>query len=216
MPPRMPLPALRQAHTCSLAYQSKWSRGIRCWLSAAFSHDNLLLSQPAICKSERQKTCQMVWGSESRKCFYTICSVGLLMTQGTKARELRCEDLQGCKEFHWFTTNNVPQTTSEDHKSLNYPSFSKLHFGPCLPKERPWKLRGIYGGGGRSIVPTCCSNRSSALQLNTVKLSGNKIKMESQNGKESQTRCNYTHFYISLLNFNAFYGPLNKWIIQDS
>lgn len=59
-------------------------------------------------------------------------------------------------------------------------------------------------------MPTCCTDQYSALQLNTAKLSGSKIKMESQNGKESQTRCNYTHFYISLLNFNAFYGPLNK------
>lgn len=64
--------------------------------------------------------------------------------------------------------------------------------------------------------PTCHSDQYSEFQLKTAKLSGGKIKMELQGGKESQIRCNYIHFYTSFLNFNAFYGPLNKQITHDS
>ena len=68
----------------------------------------------------------------------------------------------------------------------------------------------VFIKGMLHCKPTCHSDQYSELQLKTAKLSSGKIKMELQDGKESQIRCNYIHFYISLLNFDAFYGPLSK------
>lgn len=174
------------------------------------------MSQPAICKSNRQKICQMAWGSARVGNVFTQYVLQGYWRHRHEGKVTRWEDLQGCYEFHLFTANSVPPDYPQDCKNLNYPSFSKWHFAPCTAQEDASGAMWYLQRGMSYCKPTCCPDPYSELQLNTAKLSGSKIKTEPQDGKESQSRCNYTHFYISLLNFNAFYGPLNKWIIQDS
>lgn len=92
---------------------------------------------------------------------------------------------------------------SEVHRKLKSISF-------LVPLHAQHRGEVVFMKGLLCCKPTHCSDQYSELQLNTVKLSGSKIKTELQDEKESQTSCNYTHFYLSPLNFNAVYGSLNK------
>jgi hypothetical protein len=145
----------------------------------------------------------MAWGAERAGNIFTkyVLLGYSRWRHWSKVTEMEC--LQGCHAFHLFIANNVPSPPRGPWESeslfLCWITLCSLH-----------SIRGFCGAMWFYCEPPCYSDQYSELQLNSAKLSGSKIQMQSQNGSKSQTRCSYTHFYISPLNFNAFYGPLNE------